>query len=46
MMSNPFNLIVQTPKAILSEFRQHFLVTYTVRFNRRTRTLFCSSQLE
>ncbi len=35
LMSNHFHLIVQTPKANLSEFMRHFLVTYTVRFNRR-----------
>lgn len=35
MMSNHFHLLVQTPQANLSEFMRHFLVTYTVRFNRR-----------
>ena len=35
LMSNHFHLLVQTPKANLSEFMRHFLVTYTVRFNRR-----------
>ena len=35
LMSNHFHLIVQTPQANLSEFMRHFLVTYTVRFNRR-----------
>ena len=35
MMSNHFHLLVQTPEANLSEFMRHFLVTYTVRFNRR-----------
>jgi hypothetical protein len=34
-MSNHFHLIVQTNQANLSEFMRHFLVTYTVRFNRR-----------
>ena len=34
-MSNHFHLLVQTPQANLSEFMRHFLVTYTVRFNRR-----------
>ena len=34
-MSNHFYLLVQTPQANLSEFMRHFLVTYTVRFNRR-----------
>jgi len=35
LMSNHFHLIVQTEQANLSEFMRHFLVTYTVRFNRR-----------
>jgi putative transposase len=35
LMSNHFHLLVQTPQANLSEFMRHFLVTYTVRFNRR-----------
>ena len=35
LMSNHFHLLVQTPRANLSEFMRHFLVTYTVRFNRR-----------
>jgi putative transposase len=35
LMSNHFHLLLQTPKANLSEFMRHFLVTYTVRFNRR-----------
>ncbi len=35
LMTNHFNLLVQTPQANLSEFMRHFLVTYTVRFNRR-----------
>ena len=34
-MSNHFHLLFQTPQANLSEFMRHFLVTYTVRFNRR-----------
>jgi REP element-mobilizing transposase RayT len=29
----PNHLLVETPQANLSEFMQHFLVTYTVRFN-------------
>ena len=35
LISNHFHLLVQTPQANLSEFMRHFLVTYTVRFNRR-----------
>jgi putative transposase len=35
LMFNHFHLLVQTPQANLSEFMRHFLVTYTVRFNRR-----------
>jgi REP element-mobilizing transposase RayT len=35
LMSNHFHLIVKTNLANLSEFMRHFLVTYTVRFNRR-----------
>ena len=35
LMQNHFHLLVQTPQANLSEFMRHFLVTYTVRFNRR-----------
>jgi putative transposase len=35
LMSNHFHMLVQTPEANLSEFMRHFLVTYTVRFNRR-----------
>jgi len=35
LMANHFHLLVQTPQANLSEFMRHFLVTYTVRFNRR-----------
>lgn len=39
LMSNHFHMICQTEQANLSEFMRHFLVTYTVRFNRRwTRT--------
>jgi hypothetical protein len=34
-MANHFHLLVQTADANLSEFMRHFLVTYTVRFNRR-----------
>lgn len=34
LMFNHFHLLVQTPLANLSEFMRHFLVTYTVRFNR------------
>ena len=34
LMSNHFHLLIQTPQANLSEFMRHFLVTYTVRFNR------------
>jgi len=37
LMSNHFHLLVQTLQANLSEFMRHFLVTYTVRFNRRNR---------
>jgi REP element-mobilizing transposase RayT len=35
LMANHFHLLVQTAHANLSEFMRHFLVTYTVRFNRR-----------
>jgi len=35
LMPNHFHLIVQTRHANLSEFMRQFLVTYTVRFNRR-----------
>ena len=35
LMSNHFHLLVQTLQANLSEFMRHFLVSYTVRFNRR-----------
>ena len=35
LMVNHFHLLVQIADANLSEFMRHFLVTYTVRFNRR-----------
>jgi hypothetical protein len=35
LMANHSHLLIQTPQANLSEFMRHFLVTYTVRFNRR-----------
>jgi REP element-mobilizing transposase RayT len=35
LMPNHFHLLVHTSIANLSEFMRHFLVTYTVRFNRR-----------
>jgi len=35
LMANHFHLLVQTADGNLSEFMRHFLVTYTVRFNRR-----------
>jgi REP element-mobilizing transposase RayT len=35
LMANHFHLLVQTTHGNLSEFMRHFLVTYTVRFNRR-----------
>ncbi len=35
LMPNHFHLIVQTEKPNLSEFMRHFLVTYTVRINRK-----------
>ena len=35
LMSNHFHLIVQTPKANLSEFMRHFNISYTGYFNRR-----------
>ena len=35
LMDNHFHLLIQTPQANQSEFMRHFLVTYTVRFNRR-----------
>jgi REP element-mobilizing transposase RayT len=35
LMTSHFHLLVNTARANLSEFMRHFLVTYTVRFNRR-----------
>jgi len=35
LMDNHFHLLVQTTQANLSEFMRQFIVTYTVRFNRR-----------
>ena len=35
LMSNHFHFILNTNQANLSEFMRHFLVTYTVRFNKR-----------
>lgn len=35
LMANHFHLIVKTRRANLSEFMRHFLVTYTVRFNKK-----------
>ena len=35
LMANHFHLIIQTEQANLSEFMRHFLVTYTVRYNRK-----------
>jgi putative transposase len=35
LMPNHFHLLIQTAHGNLSEFMRHFLVTYTVRFNRR-----------
>ena len=35
LMGNHFHMIVQTPRANLSEFMRHFNITYTVDFNRR-----------
>jgi len=35
LMSNHFHLVLQTNQANLSAFMKHFLVTYTVRFNRK-----------
>ncbi len=35
LMSNHFHFIVETPKANLSEFMRHFLISYTGAFNRR-----------
>jgi REP-associated tyrosine transposase len=37
LMGNHFHLIVQTPKANLSEFMRHFNIAYTGTFNRRHR---------
>lgn len=37
LMGNHFHLIVQTPKANLSEFMRHFNISYTQAFNRRHR---------
>ncbi|HUU80492.1 MAG TPA: transposase [Acidobacteriota bacterium] len=39
LMSNHFHIIIKTDQGNLSEFMRHFLVTYSVRFNRsRLRT--------
>ena len=35
LMDNHFHLLIQTARANLSEFMRHFIVTYTVGFNRR-----------
>lgn len=35
LMRNHFHMIVETPRANLSEFMRHFNITYTVDFNRR-----------
>jgi REP element-mobilizing transposase RayT len=35
LMSSHFHLLIQTSQANLSDFMRHFLVSYTVRFNRR-----------
>src|SRR5713226_4212631 len=35
LMSNHFHLIVETPKANLSEFMRHFNIAYTGAYNRR-----------
>ena len=37
LMNNHFHLVVETPKANLSEFMRHFNVAYTSFFNRRHR---------
>lgn len=37
LMANHFHLIVETPKANLSEFMRHFNVSYTAFYNRRHR---------
>ncbi len=34
-MPNYFHLLIQKSQANLSQFMRHFLVSYTVRFNRR-----------
>ena len=35
LMSNHFHLIVETPKANLSDFMRHFNIAYTGAYNRR-----------
>ena len=35
LITNHFHLILKTNQSNLSEFMKHFLVTYTVRFNRK-----------
>jgi REP element-mobilizing transposase RayT len=37
LMGNHFHLIVETPRANLSEFMRHFNISYTAAFNRRHR---------
>jgi len=37
LMNNHFHLVVETPKANLSEFMRHFNVSYTAFYNRRHR---------
>jgi putative transposase len=37
LMTNHYHLLVHTARANLSEFMRRFQVTYTVRFNRRSR---------
>jgi REP-associated tyrosine transposase len=39
LMGNHFHMIMQTPRANLSEFMRHFNITYTVDFNRRHRRI-------
>jgi len=39
LMGNHFHLIVQTPRANLSEFMRHFNIAYTGAFNRRHRRM-------
>src|SRR5512134_1186294 len=39
LMSNHFHLIVETPKANLSEFMRQFNISYTAYFNRRHRRI-------